>query len=347
MFMKCRERVLNALNFKKVDKPAVQYCYYGAGYYEHGEKLNDLYGKYPGDFSGFMRLPIPVLPPENFDADGRYHVFAKDDWGTTWEYRVYGMMGHAADFAIKSREDTAGYKFPPLPEYTRDNNALENLKINFMNQRKDYFVMPGGGASYLERLSGVFGCENFLMWLYEDSAEINNFLDRLTDYYLENILALIKAGAEGITFGDDFGTQHGLILSKELFRHALKPRFKKLMDPIKKAGLHIHLHSCGRVLDLFDDFKDLGIGSVWLQMPAYDLTELRDACREYKFAAALHPDRAVTMTLGTPAEVRELVLTINEIFKPRDGGSWFYIETDTGFPFENIKTLVETVFNEI
>ena len=343
--MTSRERVINAFNFKKVDKPAVQYLYYGPGYYEHGEKLNDLYEKYPGDFSGFVRQPIPVLPPENFDSDGRYHVFAKDDWGTTWEYRVYGMMGHATDFPVKSPEDMAEYKFPPLPDYTRDSQALEGLKNHFDNQRKDYFVMAGGGGGYLERISGIRGFDNFLMDLYEDSAEINNFLDRITDYFLENILALIKAGAEGMSFGDDYGTQDGLIMSKDLFRHAIKPRLKRLTDPIKKAGLHVHFHSCGRILELFDDLKDIGVNSIWPQMPAYGMTELRDACREYNFSIALHPDRAVIMTLGTPEEVRELVLTINEIFKPRDGGSWFYIEADTGFPFENIKTLVETVYS--
>ncbi|MCL1858604.1 MAG: uroporphyrinogen decarboxylase family protein [Oscillospiraceae bacterium] len=343
--MTSRERVINAFNYKKVDRPAVQYLYYGPGYYEHGEKLNDLYEKYPGDFGGFARQPIPVLPPENFDPDGRYHVFQKDDWGTTWEYRVYGMMGHAVDFPVKSLEDMAKYKFPDLPDYTRDSQAFEGLKNHFANFRKDYFALSGGGGAYMERISGIRGFDNFLMDLYDDSPEINNFLDRITDYYLENILAIIKAGAEGISFGDDYGTQNGLILSKDLFRHAIKPRLQKLTEPIKKAGLHIHFHSCGRVLELFDDFKDIGVNSVWLQMPVYDMTELRDACREYNFSAALHPDRAVIMTLGTPEDVRELVLEINEIFKPKDGGSWFYIEADTGFPFENIKSLVETVYS--
>jgi hypothetical protein len=136
-----------------------------------------------------------------------------------------------------------------------------------------------------------------------------------------------------------------LILSKDLFRHAVKPRLKRLTDPIKKAGLHIHFHSCGRVLELFDDFKDIGVDSVWLQMPAYGMAELRDACREYGFSSALHPDRAFTMTHGKPEDVRELILTINEIYTPSDGGSWFYIEADTGFPFENIKALVETVYS--
>ena len=341
--MTSRERVMNAMNFKKVDKPAVQYNYSQVGFYEHGEKLNDLFEKYPGDFQKFSRSPIPVLPPENFDEDGRYHVFAKDDWGVMWEYRVFGMMGHAMDFPIKSPEDMADYKFPPLPDYTYDDQAFENLVKYCDGIKKDYFGMIGAWCGYLERISAIRGFDNFLMDLYDDSAEINNFLDRFTDYCLTNVLALIKAGAEGIMFGDDYGTQNGLIMSKDLFRHAIKPRLKKLTDPIKQAGLPIHFHSCGRIIDLFDDFKDLGITSVWLQMPVYGMQELRDACYEYKFASALHPDRAFTMTHGTPDDVRELVLTINEVYKPRDGGSWFYIEPDTGFPFENIKALVETV----
>jgi len=341
--MDSRERVINAFNFKKLDRPAVQYAYFGPGYYEHGEKLNDLYERYPGDFGGFTRQPIPVIPPENFDSEGNYHVFAKDEWGANWEYRVYGMMGHALDFPLQTYEDMAGYNFPPLPDYTRGGAAFDGLKNHFAELKKEYFAFSGAGGDFLQRMSAIRGFDQFLIDIFEDSAEINMFLDRLTDYYLESILALIKAGAEGVAFGDDYGTQNGLILSKELFRHAIKPRLKRLMDPIKQSGLHIHFHSCGRVLDLFGDFRDLGVDSVWLQLPAYGLAELYDACREYNFASALHPDRAFTMTHGTPDEVRELVLALNEVYKPKDGGSWFYIETDTGFPFENIKTLVETV----
>ncbi|MCL1795239.1 MAG: hypothetical protein FWG34_15430, partial [Oscillospiraceae bacterium] len=297
--MNSRERTINAMTGKKVDRPAVQYAYFGPGYFEHGEKLNDLYEKHPGDFCAFARQPIPVIPPESFDSDGRYHVIGKDDWGATYEYRVYGMMGHAMDFPIKSKDDMAAYKFPALPAYTKDAEAQNGLKTHFESLKKNYFAMGGAGGAYLERMSAIRGFENFLMDLYEDSAELNEFLDRLTDYYLENILAQIKAGVEGFSFGDDYGTQNGLIMSKEMFGHAIKPRLKRLTDPIKAAGLHIHFHSCGKVLELFEDFRDIGVGSVWLQMPAYDMTELRDACAEYGFASALHPDRAVTMTHGT------------------------------------------------
>ena len=341
--MTSRERVSRMLANKSTDRPAVQYYYSPVGYYEHGEKLNDLYAAYPGDFAAFSRQAVPVLPKEDFDEDGRYHVFQTDRWGVTYEFRVFGMMGHAMGFPVKSLADMADYKFPPNPDYLNDENAMNNLTNHVTNFKKDYFAMMGSGGSYFEIVSAVRGFDNLMMDLYDDSEEINAFLDRLTDYHLQNILALIKSGAEGITFGDDYGTQHDLIISKDLFRHAIKPRLNKLMEPIRAAGLHIHFHSCGRVIDLFDDFRDIGVNSIWPQMPAYGMHELRDACKEYNFSIALHPDRAVTMTHGSPDDVRELIGTINELYKPKDGGAWFYVEADTGFPFENIKALVEEV----
>jgi len=62
-----------------------------------------------------------------------------------------------------------------------------------------------------------------------------------------------------------------------------------------------------------------------------------------RLSVAIHTDRANAMTFGTPNEVRELVLREYETFKLYDGGGWFYIEADNGFPFANLEALVNTV----
>jgi hypothetical protein len=49
------------------------------------------------------------------------------------------------------------------------------------------------------------------------------------------------------------------------------------------------------------------------------------------------------MTHGTPREVRDLVLREYEVFRMAQGGAWFYIEADNGFPFENLEALVKTI----
>jgi len=88
----------------------------------------------------------------------------------------------------------------------------------------------------------------------------------------------------------------------------------------------------------------MGVDSIWPQLPAYDMRWLAARCRELGLAVAIHTDRANTMTHGSPEQVRALVREEYEIFRPDLGGSWFYVEVDNGFPFENIQALVEQIY---
>ena len=78
-------------------------------------------------------------------------------------------------------------------------------------------------------------------------------------------------------------------------------------------------------------------------MPLYDEGELAERCRALHLAVAIHPDRSHMMTSGSPEEVRESVLRLADTFRVGEGGSWFYVEIDNGFPFENVRALIETV----
>ena len=345
--MNHRKRVVDMLSRRPVDRPAVQYLYTPVGFYEHGEALNDLYEKYPGDFGAFTRKPIPSPPASTFDSEGRYYERITDAWGATEEFRVYGIMGHAVGFPVKTEEDAANLAFPELPAHVvnpRDNkDAVDRERARVARAKADYFVF-GGVEGIMQRMWTLRGFENVMMDMAEDSRCFNILMDRLTEYFRIQVEAAVASGVDGIALGDDYGTQNGLMFSKEDFRRAIKPRLAKILEPAREAGLHIHFHSCGQVLELFEDFRDLGFGSLWPQLPVYDMRELKRALDFYGFSIAIHTDRAYTMTSGTPEDVRELTLLENEIFKPSDGGAWFYIEADTGFPFENIRTLVETVY---
>ena len=331
---------MEALSGRRVDRPALQFNYSPVGFYEHGEALNDLYDKYHGDFEAFTRKPIPKPPAGAIDTDGRYFERITDDWGVTQEYRVYGIMGHTVDYPVKTALDAANYLFPPLPAYI---NKPDEYRAAINHAKTDYYVF-GNGGGILERMWAIRGYENTMMDLAEDTPEINLLMDRLTEYYRVQVEKAVDAGVDGVAFGDDYGTQNGLMLSRDTFRHALKPRLARMMEPARKAGLHIHFHSCGLVSDLFEDFRDLGVSSIWPQLPLYDMRELKRALDFYKFSIAIHTDRAGIMTSGTPEAVREAVLLENEIFRPKDGGAWFYIEADTGFPLENISALLETAY---
>jgi hypothetical protein len=97
------------------------------------------------------------------------------------------------------------------------------------------------------------------------------------------------------------------------------------------------------VMPILPDLRDIGVTAIWPQLPAYNMRELAKTCRELSLAVAIHTDRANVMTFGTPDQVRTLVEEEFETFRMMDGGSWFYVEADNGFPFKNIEALVNTI----
>ena len=109
-----RERVRSAMDFRPVDIAPLQYFYVPVGYYEHGEKLNDLFSTLPGDFEPFSRKPIPIPGPEEYEADGTYHSFERDEWGTLRERRIFGVWGIPSEYPLHDLGRLDSYR-PPQP----------------------------------------------------------------------------------------------------------------------------------------------------------------------------------------------------------------------------------------
>jgi len=337
--MTSRERVKNAMHFKSVDKVPVRYYYCPVGYYEHGEKLNDLYETMPGDFFPFERMPIPVLPNDAFDDNGRFHSFAEDEWGTTWEYRIFGITGIPCKRPVSSLEDAISLK-PPIP---CDEDSLTNdMSWVDENKKMGYYTQCGCGSLY-ERLIALYGDENVLCDIATNEKTVNILADKVVEYDTYLLTKALRAHPDGISFGDDYGTQNSLIFSPDDWRRFFKPRLKRLFAPAAEKGVDIHFHSCGYIYDILPDLKEIGVTSIWPQLPAYDMELLAKRCRELSLAVEIHTDRAFTMTYGTPKDVTRLVEREFEVFRPDKGGAWFYIEADNGFPFENIEALVEAI----
>ncbi len=112
-----RERIQAALDFKPVDKIPLQIFAAPGGLYEHGQKLVDLIKACGHDFGDFQDLVLPAPPgPEDFDPDGSYHAIKTDDWGTTWEYRIFGVWGHPVQWPLNDLAHLPAYTRPPAKE---------------------------------------------------------------------------------------------------------------------------------------------------------------------------------------------------------------------------------------
>ncbi len=338
--MTSRERVRAAMDFRPVDIAPLQYFYAPVGYYEHGEKLNDLFQTLPGDFEPFSRQPIPRPEPEAYEADGSYHAFERDEWGTLRERRIFGVWGIPCEYPLDDLSRIDSFRPPEKPALSGP--EFDQLCDKTREHKKQCYKLHHTG-SLLEQMCALRRDADVLCDIALDEPDIHRLADMIVDRSAAEVQLAIKTGADGIAFGDDYGTERGLLLSPEMWRGFFKPRLAALFKPATEAGLDVLFHSCGKVMELLPDLREVGATAIWPQLPAFNMAELAARCRELGLAVAVHTDRANIMTYGKPREVRDLVKREYETFRMGDGGSWFYVEADNGFPFENLEALVEQI----
>lgn len=332
--------MLAALEFKPVDVVPLQIYAAAGGLYEHGQKLVDLTQRCGHDFGEFTNLGVPgPLGPENFGPDGRYYFVQTDDWGTKWEYRIFGIWGHPIDLPLKDLSIVDTYKMPPPA--TSQGPEFEKAKADALEFRKRWFY-TGGGGSIFEKLCSIRGFEDTIVDITLDDPQINRMADRLVEYNLAMIHRSLALGADGVGFGDDFGTQNALIFPPKVWRKFFRPRYEAMFEPIRRAGKKIMFHCCGAVNDMLHEFADLGVNSIWPQLPVFDLADLARRSKELRLAIQMHPDRGELMQRRTPQEVRDYVRRLVDVFGTMQGGSWLYLEVDPGFPYANVEALFET-----
>lgn len=335
-----RERVLSAMDFRPPDIIPLQIFPAPGGLYEHGQKLVDLIKSCGHDFGDLNELTLPDPPKdEDFDPDGRYHAIRKDGWGTTWEYRIFGIWGHPIDWPLNDLSKIESYKAPEPPPLSGP--EFDNAKAKAEIHKQKYFLIGDGGALF-ETLRWVRKFEYVLMDLEDDTREINRIADIIVEYNNKLIKRSLALDVDAIAFGDDLGTQTALMISPKVFRRFFKPRYKFMFEPVVKANKHIIFHSCGQIFSILEDLREIGVDSIWPQLPLYDLKKLAKRCKELEISVQLHPDRGDLMQRGKPEQIRTYVHNIIDVFNTQDGGSWLYIEIDPGFPYQNVEALFET-----
>jgi len=341
--MTSKERFISAVRFGRPDMPALEYYYTDVGYAEHGAALQGLYRKYPGDTCrapAFSPGQLPGPDPADVDENGKYRRIETDAWGTTWEYRIFGRIGHAVGFPLADMDMLDSYEFPPMPLSKPE--ALASFKKRAAEDGAE-FPVSYGVPGLFERLIALRPFEDVLTDLAVGSQALERLADRLTEAFMGEVKRAVAAGADIIRVGDDYGTGRSLLISPALWREFFYPRLKAIIDPAKEAGRLCCFHSCGQIWDILPDLKRAGADSIWPQLPLYDYAALNARLRELGLALCIHIDRGELMQHGTPDDVKAEVRRVYGAFRPDEGGSWFYVEADQGFPFENIKAQIEAI----
>ena len=336
--MNSRERVFQAMNYESPDRIPVFYGWANqAGLYTHGQKLLDLYRELPPDNS-FLYDSIPEPALGTMDAEGNYCFSERDAWGTLWEYRKFGIVGHPKAYPFKSWEEGVEKPMPPVPE----SGDADGERKKIESERNDYCVIRGW-ISIFEKLHAIQPMEDVLMDLISEEDDFMDYLRRMVDYQKDVIRFYIDSGADVIQFADDWGSQLGPIVSPNLFNEIYKPLYKEMFDLVHDAGKKVFFHCCGVIGPILDELMDLNIDGLWPQIAEYDLDSLSGRLKEINAMLYVHPDRQRLVPRDTPAEIDKQIRLYCEHFKKLGGGAVFNVEMEDDAPWENVETLIRSI----
>ena len=211
-------------------------------------------------------------------------------------------------------------------------------------EEEDRFVLFSFEWSLFERAHFLCGMEQFLVDMVLEPSRVEALLDRILDFNLAIIDRACQSPIDGIIFGDDYGTQRGLLMSPAHWRRFLKPLLQQQFELTKEHGKVACLHSCGDVTAIVPDLIEIGLDVLNpLQPEVLDLPWLK---RQYGSDLAFYGGISTQRTLpfGTPDDVRAEVQERIEIMAVHGGyiiAPGITMLADT--PMENVLAFVEAV----
>ena len=187
-----------------------------------------------------------------------------DMWGVP--YKALDDWDHCvvdgAPMREASIEEIDDFQWPDAHDPKQFEGLREQAKYYF--EETDYVVGADAiEAGMLMNALQLRGYDQFFMDLVLDVPLAEKLMDKITDtlkdmwtHYMEAVGPYVQVAY--VT--DDFGTQKSMMMSPQMFRDLLKPRWTDLISHIKSLGdVKVMFHSDGAVLPLMDDFLDANV----------------------------------------------------------------------------------------
>jgi uroporphyrinogen decarboxylase len=264
-----------------------------------------------------------------------------DAWGILWRRVEFPggqgsyteMVGHplAGDDAL-----LASYR-PPDPNELGQYAGVAELVGRW---GKTHAIVGAVQGSAFEGPWYLRGLDQFLTDLLLNKDYAHALIDLVADWNFTAGLKLVELGCDLILAGDDVGLQDRMLISPELFREFVKPRYGRLFGAYKKANprLKIATHICGYVEPIIDDLVETGVDILNpLQPLAMDPARLKKRYGErLSFWGAVDDQRV--LPLGSPEEVEaEVRLRLAQL---APGGGYILCSSHNvqpGTPMANIR----------
>lgn len=304
-------------------------------------------------------------PAEYFDYDVTWAGFGgpaqRPDWtqwypgphpkGTTYsEYgtaHVPGDFYHfwRLDFPMKGIDSLARMEEFPWPDFTPPARH-EHLEQEVARLQAAGWYVQGGVGHIWENAWQITGMEKLMMDMVMKPELAAYVFDRVTEGRLFQSIRYAQAGVDCLACGDDVAMQHTMMMSPEMWREWLKPRWAKVWAAAREINpdIQIWYHSDGNLEPIIPDLIEIGMTI---------LNPVQPECMDPAKLKAEYGDQLgfwgcvgtqTTFPFGNPQDMRQAVKElINTVGR---GGGLLLAPThslEPDVPWENIVAFFEAV----
>lgn len=324
-----KERVYKTLRFENPDKIPVDLWMLPAAQEEYGESLENLVTERDLDFA---RVPFndPTADPQAYDVG--VHT---DVWGCEWHSHQSGMVGEVKGWPLADDDAIAGYRSPVhLLRSAKPEDLYRGTDV-YLAANKDKFALCGW-MSLFERMQYLRGTENLFMDIAMESDEFFAIRDIVLEFWLEyaKLVSSID-GVDACIIGDDWGSQRSLLISPDAWRRLFKPAYQQIIDVVRANGKQVFIHSDGCVLDLYEEWIEMGVTAVNTQVWCMGLDKVAQKVKN-RLTLWGELSRQSTLPFGTTQDVAQAVRAMKETFW-NGGGLIGQFEVGRDVPLANIR----------
>ncbi len=255
----------------------------------------------PMEYEAVYTLHPPIVE--------RPYRAGKDCFNVAWEFSgdtncgTYpAHNGHTISDIKRWREQIT---IPDIKVLNWENIISETQRID----REQFLVSGFVEMGLFERSCLLMSMEEALINYIEYSEDMYDLVSAIADYKIELIKKFHDvAKLDMLWYGDDWGTQSDLMISKELWCAIIMPNTARIYDCLKERDIIINQHSCGKIERIFINICDMG-ADIWNPcQPCNNLTKLKQLYGDrISFAGGLDSQFILDNKSCSPEDVREEV----------------------------------------
>jgi uroporphyrinogen decarboxylase len=352
--MKPKERVLSAINHQTPDRVPIDFgaqpeVWDALMAALHMDTHEDLLRYLDVDFRYIE--PIELIydrdhyrgPAMNTRSDGSW----ADIWGV-WRRPVrysHGIYQEIVSYPLTKVTEVEQLLDHPWPQ--ADWFDFSDVPAQCQPWSGEYALVGGSWGATFGDAYRILGMEHFFESLIEAPDVVREVISRVERFYMDVNERIWNAAAGMIDiyyFGNDLGSQLGLLMSPAMIRDFLLPSFRRLSEQARSHGLKVMFHSCGAVSEVIPMLIEIGIDILDpIQTAARGMNPLQLKA-QYGDNMTFHGglDTQGVLPFGSPEDVTRATCELLEGMKP--GGGYILApsqELQPDVPIANILAMYE------